>query len=399
MVWSLLRPGPSLAPMERSKVRVWARRILVALTVVWLVVSAGVSWRMMSIIESDLLSPGSIQDPVTLDVVGVEGSRITFVDTDSAAVEGIWGIRGANGYGQVTRVISRGSGGVERGLALLSGSLVPGETVAVDVYAFPGDPRAAHGLPFEEVRVPGELGVNPAWLIDGLNDTWIVFVHGKEVNGRAQSLRALPTFRKLGFPVLVITYRNDASGAAGDGGRYSWGLDEWRDLEAALETAKLRGADDFILVGHDMGASIVTMFLHESDQTADVRAVVFDSPLLDLEALVDDLAEDRGIPGYLAVVGKALTRIRHGLEWSRLDQTERVGEFDPSLPVLLMAGTADELAPISIVDAFAAALPNATYERFVGAAHGALWNSEPVRYEDSLTAFLIEVTPEIAPEG
>ncbi len=381
--------------MERSRVGVWTRRVAIALTVVVVTTAVGVTWRMMNIIETDLLTPGALSDRVLVEVIDVSGSRITFADDDAAAVDGVWGVVGADGYGQVTRVISRGPGGIERGLAVLSGDLASGETVEWDEYAFPKDPRTAHGLPFEEVRVSGELGVNPAWFISGESDTWAIFVHDKDMGGRAQSLRVLPIFRKLGIPLLVITYRNDASGGAGDGRRYTWGLDEWSDLEAALDTATLRGADDFILLGYGTGASIVTTFLHESDRTSDVRAVVLDSPVLDLEALVDAIAVDRGIPAYLAAAGKALARIRFGLEWSRLDQLERSGEFDPSIPMLLMHGTADNVVPIEISDAFAAALPHVTYERFLGAGHGALWNNGPVRYEDVLTEFLIEVMPEL----
>ena len=48
--------------------------------------------------------------------------------------------------------------------------------------------------------------------------------------------------------------------------------------------------------------------------------------------------------------------------------------------MLLMHGTADDVVPIEASDAFAAALPHVTYERFVGAGHGALWNDGPVRY-------------------
>jgi pimeloyl-ACP methyl ester carboxylesterase len=358
--------------MEKRKGWVWVRRVAVGLVVVLLVVAAGVTWRMMDIIESELLRPGPLSDPVSLEIVGIAGSRVTFADDDAAAIDGVWGIAGDDGYGQFTRVMSRSTRGVERGLAVLSGGFSAGETVVLEANAFPDDPRTAHGLPFEEVRVPGELGVNPAWLIGGESETWVVFVHGKDMNGRAQSLRSLPTFRKLGMPVLVITYRNDASGGAGDDGHTTWGLDEWRDLESALATATLRGADDFILVGHDMGASIVTTFLHESDRTPDVRGVVLDSAVLDFEALVDDVGDDR------------------------LDQLERVDEFDPMIPMLLLHGTADTISPIETADAFAAALPHVEYERFSGAGHGALWNSQPVRYEEILTDFLISAIPELA---
>ena len=283
---------------------------------------------------------------------GCRRSRITFKDEGDAAIDGVWGIVGPSGYGQITRVISRDDAGVVRGLALLSGSFSIGEVVELDASAYPEDPRSAHGLPFEEIRVPSDLGVNPAWLITGENDTWIVFVHGAAGNGRTEALRVIPTFRKLGFPVLVITYRDDASGGAGDDLRYTWGLDEWRDVDAALATATLRGADDFILVGHDMGASIISTFLHESELAPNVRGVIFDSAVLDLEEVIDEIARDRGIPGYLATIGKSIARIRFGLEWSRLDQLERVLEFDPSLPMLVLHGTDDAVAPITTTDAF-----------------------------------------------
>ena len=194
--------------------------------------------------------------------------------------------------------------------------------------------------------------------------------------------------------MLVITYRNDQAGGAGDARRHAWGLDEWPDLESALETALLRGADDFVLIGYDMGASVVAAFLDNSERAQVVRGVVFDSPILDLEALVDEMTSDRGIPGILAAVGKTIVRIRFGLEWSQLNHLARAGEFDPSLPILLMHGTADTISPITAADTFADALPNVAYERFGGASHAALWNHDTLRYEESLARFLLEVIPE-----
>ena len=385
--------------MERSRFAVWARRIALLLALVLVTTGAAVVWRTMSLIESDLLSPGAIGEPVELEVVGVAGSRVLLKDTPDASREGVWGVVGPNGYAQMTRVTATGPSGIERGFAVLSGTFEAGDIVTLDAAAFPDDPRASHGLPFEEVRVPGELGVNPAWLITGEADTWVIFVHGKREDGRLQALRSLPTFRKLGFPVLVITYRNDASGGAADDQSYRWGLDEWRDLEAAIDTATLRGASDFVLVGHDMGASVISMFLHESERASAVRGVILDSAILDPEALVDDLARDRGIPGYLSSLGKAVSRVRFGLEWSELDQVERVGEFDPNLPMLLMHGSADAVAPLAVAEEFAASLPEADLEVFDGAGHGALWNVESVRYEEVLTAFLSRVIPESLTEG
>ena len=383
--------------MERGRAWVWFRRSVVGLLVLGLIVAVGVTWRFMDIVDAELLSMAAADRGATT-VSEVGGGRIVLDAGERPERRGVWGIAGPNGYGQVTGVISIVGERVERGFLLLSGAIAAGDTVTFDVDAFFGDPRTAHGLPFEEVRVPGALGVNPAWLIDGEAETWVVFVHGRGPADRAESLRSLPTFRKLGLPILVITYRTDHA-AEGGTARSMWGLDEWRDLETALETASLRGADDFVLVGHDLGASIVATFLHESDSIPRVRGVVFDSPVLDIEARADRLAAQRGIPTPLAEIGKALSRIRFGLEWSRIDQLGRVAEFDPAIAMLVLHGTGDSVAPISAVEEFVAALPGTEFERFEGAAHGALWNSESVRYDEVLTDFLFAAVPELSQEG
>ena len=49
-------------------------------------------------------------------------------------------------------------------------------------------------------------------------------------------------------------------------------------------------------------------------------------------------------------IGYPLTRI----DWDALDQVERVGEFDPELPILLFHGTEDATVPVEISDAFEA---------------------------------------------
>lgn len=364
-----------------------------------MVTAVAIVWRALDLIESELLAPGALVDPMRVEIVSLSGSRVVLRDDGPASIDGVWGVRGADGYAQMTPVVSQTAEGVERGFAVVRGSFEDGETVELDANAFPDDPRAAHGLPYEEIRVPGELGVNPAWLITGEVDTWAVIVHGKQEAGRQQALRALPTFRRLGLPVLVITYRNDASGGAPGDRRYTWGLDEWRDLEAALDTATLRGADDFVLMGFDMGASIIATFLQESERAPDVRGVVFDSAILDLEALADDVTDEHGIPGFLAGLAKGVARLRFGLEWSRLNQLEHAPEFDPNLPVLMMHGGADTVTPIQRAEAIASRLPNVVFERFEQAGHGALWNSESVRYDDVLTRFLVGLVPDLMPDA
>jgi len=286
-------------------------------------------------------------------------------------------------------VISEDDEIVERSFRTIAGRFIAGEMVTFDAYAAAADPMEAHAIEFSDVRVPGPLGVNPAWHIPGHLDTWVVIVHGEGLDERRQALRILPALVDQGYPTLVVTYRND--GAAPEaGGYYRWGLAEWQDIDAALRFAGNRGAEDFVVYGFGMGATIAATHLHESDLAGSVIAVVLDSPVLDLGDVVDEIATDRGIPGIVAGAAKAVARIRFGLEWAALDQMSRIDEFD--LPILLLQGTEDDVAPVETADAFAAAIPDlVTYERFEGAARVELWNHEPERYSDAVVSFLAEV--------
>ncbi len=376
--------------MEESKLGIWLRRIAAAIVIGIIVgVSIG-AFRGSTVIATDLLTPRPVALGQEVEIQLVGAGRIVLPRNALTEQEGIWGITNGDGaYGQIAALISQDAETVERSFRTLTGRFIAGEMVTFDPYAEGENPKDAFALDYDEVRVPGELGVNPAWFVDGQRDTWVIIVHGEGLDERRQALRILPALVDGGFPTLVITYRNDGA-APDDGGFYRWGLGEWQDVDAAITFARTRGAEDFVLYGFGMGATIVTMHLHESDFVGDVLGVVLDSPVLDLGGVVDDIAEERGIPGLVNGAAKAVTRIRFGLEWGELDQLNRADEFD--IPMLLLYGTDDAVAPVATADAFAAALPDlVTYERFQDAAHSELWNIDPERYNAAVLSFLIQV--------
>jgi pimeloyl-ACP methyl ester carboxylesterase len=370
----------------------WGLVGLASLTALAFVVAA---WIFSNVIEDEVLTPRMWEPEIDLQVLSTGQGRIVLNRTDVSEQDGVWGLVGPNGYGQVIQVIEIGAEDVERGFRLLEGSFDVGDEVYFDQYAYLSDPLTAHAMAFEEARVPGDLGVLPAWLIEGDRDTWVIIVHGKGLDERKQALRMLPVLVDAGYPVLVVSYRNDVVAHPSETGRYGWGYPEWRDLEVALEFADLRGADDFVLYGYSMGGALISAFLHESAAFVDgvtltdrVRGVIMDSPVLDLEAVIDAGAEDRGIPPPLTAAAKWIAAMRFDLDWDALDQVERAGEFDPGLPILLFHGVEDTTVPVAISDAFAAALSSVQYERVERADHVYPWNVDPAAYEDAVMRFL-----------
>ncbi len=195
----------------------------------------------------------------------------------------------------------------------------------------------------------------------------------------------IPSLVESGYPVLVVGYRNDEGAPADPSGLRSWGLTEWRDLDAAVRLAEREGARDYFLVGHDLGAEVVSMFLHESDRVGNVLGVVFDSPALDLEGTMD--YGSGAVALFINELGQQLARIRFGLEWSELDQVARADQFD--VPILALHGARDETIPIEITEAFAAARPDLVqFLRFEQGGHGDLWNVDGARYESAVMSFI-----------
>lgn len=268
----------------------------------------------------------------------------------------------------------------------LSGDIRPGDFARLDPFAFPGDPREAHGIAFQEVAIPAPLGEFPAWYIPGSRDTWALMVHGKGAN-RRETLRLLPLLVEAGFPALAITYRNDEGCPPSPHGRYSYGRDEYEELEAAARWALERGARRFLLVGYSMGGAIALAFIERSDLAHRAAAFILDAPMLDFASCVAHRARQRRIPlRYLAVSNRIAAR-RYGFRWDDFDH--RRTALDLQVPVLLFHGDADPVIPVELSDSFAAARPDIVrYVRTPGAGHVRSWNVDPEGYADAVREFL-----------
>ncbi|MDH4112595.1 MAG: lysophospholipase [Actinomycetota bacterium] len=338
----------------------------------------------------------------TADVPGETTITLRAIDGDlGVALQGVQGLRWESGYGRIVPIGpgdgSEDSSRVERAFTLIDGTLpTSGTRAELDVRAYPMEP-ADSGLGLQALTVSGPLGDYPAWLGSSAGPTWAIVVHGNSLSP-ADGLRIVPILTQAGFPTLVATYRNDPETPEDPSGKLRYGLTEWEDLEAMVRYALEQGSDGVVLDGYSMGGGVVAAFLQRSRLSAEVRAVIFDAPMLDFSTTVDDNAARETLPvvglplpSSLTAVAKWMAGARFDVEWSSLDYLADTSRYD--VPFLVFHGTADTTVPIGTSREFARLLPEAvTLVECEGAEHIGCWNLGPDRYATVVRAFLDEAT-------
>jgi pimeloyl-ACP methyl ester carboxylesterase len=373
--------------MASARARRWLGRVAAVSITLLVVLVIAATWIYSGQIESRLLVTEQAPPVYDLAVLAVAGGEVTLAGGTVAERPGTWGLEWETGYARVGDVVADTAGGVRRPLLETAGYLRPGLPARLDPLAYESDPTDV-GLAYEPVIVEGPLGNYPAWRTEGVDDTWVILVHGRN-SPRRQALRALPTLAAGGFPTLTITYRNDP-GAPEAGGHSGLGDPEWEDVEAAIEYALDQGAADVVLMGYGTGGTTAAIFLRESARAPAVAGLVLDAPVLDPGAVVDVDARSRNVPGFIVGWAKALATLRFGVDWGGLNQVNREAHFE--VPILLFHGEGDTEAPVEVSDRFAELHPGLVrYVRTPAAGPAASWNADPARYEAALAAFLEEV--------
>lgn len=381
---------PSIPGMV-SRIPRWLIRVAVGVVVVVGLVWGVTGWLHSNAIRSEFLTARSASTDYSLAVQSNTQGRVVMDRSPESEKSGFWGLESSDAYAQVSTIVRVDQTTVERRIAPLIDTVSDGSLTRIDVDAYAGDPTVAHGLGFQDLRTPSDIGPHPAWLVDGRRPTWIVFVHGRGNDRLDESLRIIPSLVEQGFPILSLTYRNDIGATPNESGLRLWGLEEWRDLDAALSLAQRNGAKDFVIIGSGYGASIVSTFLHESLNIALIRGVIYDSPILDLEGVVKRWSD--GTPRPVSWLGRRLSTLRFGLDWGGLNQLERTDQFD--IRMLMMFGAQDPETPVEVFKTFAEALPDLVdTARFEQGGHTDLWNIDSERYESAVARFLLDVVGE-----
>jgi uncharacterized protein len=386
----------------RRRRRRWPIVALVSLVVLAAVFYLGGGWYFSGRLYQQGLSGAArraARPTYDLSVVAVRSGIVTLgvpADPGQLLTPGVWGLQWPTGYGQVTTIVARGQQTVMRAFRHLTGApLVAGARVGLDNKAFPGNPRVGLGIGFRDVSYRGPLGSYPAWLVSGSHDTWAVLVHGNALD-RLDTIKIVPALHRLGLPVLMIAYRNDAGAPPDPSGMLRYGLSEWQDLAAAVQYALGHGARRLLLVGYSMGGAIVASFLERSPLAARVAGVILDSPMLDFSRTVD-LGASRErlplvglpLPQSLTDVAKWIASWRYGVDWRSLGYLDGAARLQA--PILLFHGTADTRVPVASSDELARLAHDVTYVRVPGADHLDSWNLEPARYDRAVQAFVERV--------
>ncbi len=329
-----------------------------------------------------------VGDAYPLRVLASDPWRRTIVlDRGRDATEpGTFRLAAPSGHAIVGAVLATTANTVTRRMSAVEGRLAAGTRVGIEPDRYTGNPATALGLPFATVAVPTPLGGMPAWYLPGRRSTWVILVHGLG-GSRADTLPPMPILHALGYPMLAISFRNDAGAPLAPDRRNHLGASEWHDLAAAVSYALAHHASGVVLYGYSLGGAMALILARDPAYRPRIRAIVLDSPLLDWPATIDYAARQGGIPQPFAELTATLLSWRAGIDYSQFDQLAH--ERQLSAPILLLQGTHDTVVPPELAARFARKRPDlVTYVPIAGADHVSGIDTGPRIYEAALRHLL-----------
>lgn len=327
--------------------------------------------------------------------------QITLSRTPSVSLAGKYGLQFGSemeGYLKLGEIISRTESTVTRSVSDITGG-VP----------LSGDPvwqrSWYYGSPMEidpEVKniiIESSIGILPCWQFGDGAGKWAVLVHGRGAD-RRETLRAVPILRKAGYRCLVISYRNDGVATATQNRLSGLGSIEWHDVASAIDHLRLvEGATDVLLAAWSMGASICTEFMRHAQGTASeriVRGMIFDSPALNWQTILDHQARLNRIPGFLKEqtlnvlqtnAGGMLTGAEKALNFHDLSLSKNPERLN--VPTLILHSVTDDFVPMqSSLDLAERRRDLVTFIKFDEGDHVRLWNIDQDRWESAVEDWL-----------
>lgn len=338
-------------------------------------------------------------------IVAVEDDLVVLADDEPATTPGragLWFDTG-KGHARIGDIVDADKHRVTRKLLTVDmGEIAPGPA-RVDAAWFWGDPLTSLGMPYEDIEIPSELGPLPAWVVRPAPDAprdgrWAVLVHGRG-GTREECLRGIRPLRDLGLTVVIPMYRNDIGAPPSPDGRYSLGLSEWRDLDAAMAYALAQGARSLVIGGWSMGGAVTLQALAMSERSDRVDGAFFDSPVVDwVDVLAYQAKLNRVPPPILGLArqmiggrsGKHLVGVHEPLDFALTQWVRRADELRHRM--LIMHSWDDGFVPAGPSHELAQARPDLVrLEEWHGARHCMCWNTDDARWEGAVRAFVTDI--------
>ncbi|MGW0736166.1 alpha/beta hydrolase [Streptomyces sp. NPDC002851] len=325
-----------------------------------------------------------------LTVHGTAAGQVTLTRALATLRPGMYGLSGDGCHAVVGPVLEgpppTPDTVVRRLERVTHGALAAGARVWLTPQVYVGNPRDALGLDHADVDIPGELGGLPGWFVPAGRGTWVIAVHGLGTT-REHPMVVMDFLHRQRVPVLSLAYRGDLGAPPSPDGLGHLGDSEWRDLDAAIRYALRYGAEQVVLYGWSTGGAMALHAAAHSAVRERIAGLVLDSPVLDWEATLRALAKARRTPTALLPLTVRAAQGRAGLRGDRLAEAAETAAR--TIPTLLFHGPDDTLAPWTPSRRLASRHPRlVTLHTVPGAPHAAMWNADPVTYEETLRRFL-----------
>lgn len=229
-----------------------------------------------------------------------------------------------------------------------------------------------------------------AWLLVGRPDSpTIVMVHGKG-DSKSGLLHLAAPLQAVGYNVLLPDLRGHGES---DDAKITFGLDEARDVRAAVAAANVNGPIG--VYGLSMGTAAAILALGEDTR---VKGWVIDSGFGSLEDLMVDIGvRFYGLPRWITTLSNIAYRVLAGAHPRDVAPANALG----TAPALFFHARDDNTIPIEHGRVlFNAARGKKSFIETDG-DHVSCWGSDPKRYEELLVIFFNGVfsNPEFDPKA
>jgi dipeptidyl aminopeptidase/acylaminoacyl peptidase len=247
-------------------------------------------------------------------------------------------------------------------------------------------PRQAVGAPngldaVRKVQFVASDGIAlQGWYVPSRNRAAIVLGHGWG-GERDQLLPEAASLASSGYGVLLFDWRGHGeSGGTGT----TWGVDEQRDLDAAVTFLRTRPDVDSLRIG-GIGFSMGGMILATvASRDPRVRAVVLEGAFSSLE---DEMRHDEGKWGWWSGSVAVWTLKRAGVAIDRVRPIDHLCRISPR-PLFVIVGSRDRDLPVDVARRmFEAACEPKSLWIIPGATHRSYANVAGLEFGRRLVAF------------